>query len=234
MVASGHDFSRRPRLSPDGRRVAWLTWDHPRMPWDGTELWTAELAGDGTLSGERLVAGGPDESILQPQWSPAGELWFASDRNGWWNLCDRARAAASRRSTPAGSPTAAAHRPRGRVREGPVGLRPAAFVFLDDGTLAVGVPRTAAIILRSSYAPRRRTLPARPRCFASSRRPTLVVHSLAPLGDRLALIAGMHTQGLQVAVVDPRTSDSSGCRRGRPVLVDPAYISRPEAIVVPH
>ena len=56
------------------------------MPWDGTELWTAELAGDGSVTGERLVAGGPDESILQPLWSPAGALWFASDRTGWWNL----------------------------------------------------------------------------------------------------------------------------------------------------
>ena len=52
----------------------------------GTELWAAELAGDGTIAGERLVAGGPEESILQPLWSPAGELWFASDRTGWWNL----------------------------------------------------------------------------------------------------------------------------------------------------
>ena len=86
VIASGHDFYAAPRLSPDGRRLAWLSWDHPRMPWDGTELWTAELAGDGTVSGERLVAGGPRESILQPLWSPAGELWFASDRTGWWNL----------------------------------------------------------------------------------------------------------------------------------------------------
>ena len=86
VIASGHDFYAAPRLSPDGRRVAWLSWDHPRMPWDGTELWTAELAGDGSLTGERLVAGGPDESILQPLWSPTGALWFASDRTGWWNL----------------------------------------------------------------------------------------------------------------------------------------------------
>ncbi len=86
MVASGHDFYAAPRLSADGRRVAWVAWDHPCMPWDGTELWTAELAGNGSVSDERLVAGGPEESILQPLWSPSGELWFASDRTGWWNL----------------------------------------------------------------------------------------------------------------------------------------------------
>ena len=86
VIASGHDFYAAPRLSPDGRRVAWLSWDHPGMPWDGTELWTAELAADGGVTGERLVAGGPDESVLQPLWSPTGALWFASDRTGWWNL----------------------------------------------------------------------------------------------------------------------------------------------------
>ncbi len=73
VIAAGHDFYAAPRISPDGRRLAWLTWDHPRMPWDGTELWTAELAGDGSVTGERLVAGGPDESILQPLWSPDGD-----------------------------------------------------------------------------------------------------------------------------------------------------------------
>ena len=56
------------------------------MPWDGTELWVGDLAGDGTVTGERRVAGGADESIFQPAWSPSGELHFVSDRTGWWNL----------------------------------------------------------------------------------------------------------------------------------------------------
>jgi len=86
VIASGHDFYAAPRPSPDGRRLAWICWDHPRMPWDGTELWLAELAGDGTLSSEHLVAGGPEESVLEPAWSPDGRLHFVSDRNGWWNL----------------------------------------------------------------------------------------------------------------------------------------------------
>ena len=86
LVASGHDFYAAPRFSPDGRRLAWMCWDHPRMPWDGTELWIAEPAPDGSLSEEQLVAGGPGESVLQPAWSPDGRLHFVSDRNGWWNL----------------------------------------------------------------------------------------------------------------------------------------------------
>ncbi len=86
ILAEGHDFYANPRLSPDGRKLAWLSWDHPNMPWDGTQLWVADLASDGSISGERLVVGGESESIFQPEWSPAGELHFVSDRTGWWNL----------------------------------------------------------------------------------------------------------------------------------------------------
>src|SRR5207248_10016837 len=81
----GHDFFSAPRFSPDGRQLAWLSWDHPRMPWDGTELWVADID-DRTVRTPRLVAGGPDESISQPRWGPKGALWFVSDRTGWWNL----------------------------------------------------------------------------------------------------------------------------------------------------
>ena len=86
MLASGHDFFSNPRLSPDGRRLAWLSWDHPRMPWQGSDLWVAPFDADGTLAAPRHVAGGAAESIFQPEWSPAGDLHFASDRSGWWNL----------------------------------------------------------------------------------------------------------------------------------------------------
>ncbi len=86
-VAGGRDFYASPRLSPDGTRLAWLSWNLPWLPWDGCELWVGDLAPDGSLSGERLVAGRDgEESIWQPGWSPSGELHFVSDRTGWWNL----------------------------------------------------------------------------------------------------------------------------------------------------
>ncbi|MFD3531723.1 prolyl oligopeptidase family serine peptidase [Streptomyces sp. NPDC058664] len=81
-----HRFVTGPRLSPDGRRVVWIAWDHPRMPWDGTEVLIAELAPDGTFHGARTVAGGPAESIPQVDWDAAGRLLLVSDRTGWWNL----------------------------------------------------------------------------------------------------------------------------------------------------
>lgn len=82
----GRDFYGAPRLSPDGSRLAWICWDHPNMPWDGTELWIADFGADARLGNARCVAGGADESIFQPQWSRDGCLYFVSDRTGWWNL----------------------------------------------------------------------------------------------------------------------------------------------------
>jgi dipeptidyl aminopeptidase/acylaminoacyl peptidase len=86
VLASGHDFYAAPRPSPDGRRLAWTSWDQPRMPWDGTDLWVADLVADGRLGPARHVAGGPDESVVQPDWNSRGVLHFVSDRSGWWNL----------------------------------------------------------------------------------------------------------------------------------------------------
>ncbi|MBI1813966.1 MAG: S9 family peptidase [Deltaproteobacteria bacterium] len=86
LLTAGNDFYAAPRLSPDRTRLAWLTWNHPNMPWDGTELWLAKIAGDGALQHAQRIAGGADESIFQPQWSPDGTLYFVSDRSGWWNL----------------------------------------------------------------------------------------------------------------------------------------------------
>lgn len=93
VLRAGHDFYSAPRLSGDGRHLAWLAWNHPDMPWDGTELWLAAIAADGTLADARCVAGGRNESIAQPLFAPDGTLYFVSDRRGWWNLY-RARAGA--------------------------------------------------------------------------------------------------------------------------------------------
>jgi dipeptidyl aminopeptidase/acylaminoacyl peptidase len=86
VIAEGHDFFSSPRLNSDGTVIAWLSWDHPRMPWDGTELWEAEVGAEFEVAQPRLVAGGPEESVTQPRYSPDGRLHFVSDRTGWWNL----------------------------------------------------------------------------------------------------------------------------------------------------
>jgi dipeptidyl aminopeptidase/acylaminoacyl peptidase len=86
VLVEGCNFYSNPRLNPDGSRLAWLCWNHPNMPWDGCELWQAEIQPDGMLGKKEVVAGGRDESIFQPEWSPEGVLHFVSDRSGWWNL----------------------------------------------------------------------------------------------------------------------------------------------------
>ena len=92
VLQSGSDFYAAPRLSSDGKRLAWLEWNHPNMPWIGCELWVGEVAADGSVGRKRLVAGGGDESIFQPEWSPDDTLYFVSDRaqasldGRWWNL----------------------------------------------------------------------------------------------------------------------------------------------------
>jgi len=86
VLVSGNDFYASPRISPDGTALAWLTWNHPNMPWDGTELWVATIRDDGRLAEPEWIAGGIDECAMQPEWSPDGTLYFGSDRTGWANL----------------------------------------------------------------------------------------------------------------------------------------------------
>ncbi|MDF1498913.1 MAG: prolyl oligopeptidase family serine peptidase [Anaerolineales bacterium] len=94
IFIEGHDFFSNPRFSPDGKTLSWLSWDHPHMPWDETELWSAPFNPDtSTLGAPTRVAGGESTSIFQPEWGPDGLLYFISDRTDWWNLY---------RQTPAG------------------------------------------------------------------------------------------------------------------------------------
>jgi dipeptidyl aminopeptidase/acylaminoacyl peptidase len=88
ILVSGHDFFAAPRMAPDGRKLVWLAWDHPNMPWVGSTLYLDEIGPNGMPSGAPiLIAGGPDESVLQPEWAPDGSsICFVCDRTGWWNL----------------------------------------------------------------------------------------------------------------------------------------------------
>src|SRR5262245_25612791 len=87
VLVGGHDFFSTPRLSPDGKKVLWLAWDHPNMPWNGTTLFLAGVDAGGNVQDAHEIAGGASESIFQPEWSLDGRaILFVSDRSNWWNL----------------------------------------------------------------------------------------------------------------------------------------------------
>lgn len=86
-IAAGYDFYSSPAVSPDEKKIAWISWKHPNMPWTDTELWLAEIDNEGNLHHKKKIAGEVPESIFQPQWSPDGTLYFVTDRDkGWWNI----------------------------------------------------------------------------------------------------------------------------------------------------
>ncbi|SDR13201.1 prolyl oligopeptidase family serine peptidase [Thermostaphylospora chromogena] len=86
VIVKAQHFLMNPRISPDGRQVIWIGWDHPNMPWDGTELCVAPLRPDGTAGPHRRVAGGPRESVIQAEWRDDDTLYAITDPSGWWNL----------------------------------------------------------------------------------------------------------------------------------------------------
>jgi len=128
VLVTGADFFAFPTPSPDGTQLAWISWDHPRMPWDGTELRLGPVTGT-TVGESTLVIGGPEESVLAPVWSRGDSLYVVSDASGWWNLYEVAAAAGA-----AARPLC----PREEEFAGPLwqlGRRP--YAVLSDGRLVV-------------------------------------------------------------------------------------------------
>jgi dipeptidyl aminopeptidase/acylaminoacyl peptidase len=191
-VAEGHDFYAAPRYSPTGRLV-WLAWDHPRMPWDGTELEPGP------------VAGGPEESVSQPRWSPDGALHWISDRTGWWNLY--------REGEPLQPLEAEFAGPDWTFGQSTYALLPDGLVvatWTAAGTARLGVLGQPPLDL-----------------------PFTSFSSLRAYGDRVAAIAASPTSAPAIVVVDPGTGAVEVVRSSRPDPVDPGYLSTPQAVDFP-
>lgn len=213
IATSGRDFYAAPRVSPDGGRLAWLCWDHPRMPWEGTELWVAELAAEGTLSAERLVAGGLEESVLQPAWSEDGRLHFVSDRNGWWNLHREDRALTELEDAEIGVPAFV------------LGTR--RYAFLGDGRIACVVTRRAVDSLELLDPETGSLEPAA--LPWTTYAPTM----LAADGSRVVFAAGSPTEPATVAVWDASSGEETILRRVIDLGLEPASVAAPRAIEFP-
>jgi dipeptidyl aminopeptidase/acylaminoacyl peptidase len=225
VLAAGRDFYASPRVSPDGRRLAWLEWDHPNMPWDGTELRLAELDGDALAGDPVTVVGGPEESVFQPDWSPDGVLHLVSDRTGWWNLYRVGAGGALEALAPAdeefGHPqwvfgmATYAFLPGGRIAcihgRGP--MRRLGILEPDAG----GVRGTPGYTLHDLDLP-----------FTSFYPP-----HLRASGDRVACIAGSPADAPAVVLIDPAGGGVEVLRSSEDRELDPGYLTAPELIEFP-
>lgn len=211
-LAGGHDFFSAPRPSPDGSMLAWLSWDHPNMPWDGTILRVGRLGPDLSLEDVRIVAGGPEESISQPRWSPAGVLHYLSDRSGWWNLyaddAGRDQAVLGMEAEMGGPDWA---------------FGQSTYAFLADGRACVAWSDRDGGHLGVLEEGRLRELARQYSSFTG----------LAAEGARLVTVAGSPTESPALVILDADDGSIEVVRTSRPAPVDPAYISVPRALDYP-
>jgi dipeptidyl aminopeptidase/acylaminoacyl peptidase len=212
VLADGPDFMASPRLSPDGSTLAWLEWDHPDMPWVSTRLRTAPVAEDGSLGASDLAAGGPEESIVQPEWSPDGVLHLVSDRTGWWNLYRRVEG-------PRLEPLA----PMEAEFADPAWIFDrSSYGFLPDGSI-VAIARAEG---------RDRIIHVQPgRLVGEVASAFTEFDGLRVGADKVVVAAGSPAEATMVVTLDPTTLAPSGVlRRSATFTVDPSAISIPEPI----
>ena len=218
ILAQGRDFYASPRVSPDGERLAWLSWDLPWMPWDGCEVWVADIEGDGSLSHDRPLAGlVGDESIWQPTWSPAGDLVFASDRSGWWNL-ERIR----------GDDRATLHPAELEFGYPQWVFGEASFAFLDDGRILCwyGDRGTQHLGLLDPDTGELVDLDLPYTAFELG-------PSISAGGGGAAFIAGAPERAAEVVWIDLGSRAVEVVREPEGVPLDPAFVSVPEPIEFP-
>ena len=214
VLAEGHDFYASPRLSPDGARLAWLAWNHPNMPWDGTELWVAEIEADGNLGQARRAAGGAAESIFQPEWSPDGALTFVSDKSGWWNLY--------RLSGGQAEPLAEMEAEFG-LPQWVFGM--STYAFASEGELVCAYTQSGAWHL-ARLDTRTGGLDPIPSAYSQ-----ITQVRMAP--GRVLFLGGSPSEPTSVVALDLETGGQQVLRRSSELDVDPGYISTPQPIEFP-
>ena len=211
VLVTGPDFVAAPRLSPDGRTLAWLQWNHPSMPWDDTQLVVRDLV----TGEETVVAGGPGESVTEPRFCPDGSLLFVSDRSNWWNLY---------RWAP-GTDIEALVRIDAEIGEPAWTFGSARYAVLDDGRVVLARRKSGydGIAVREPDG-----------TLVDLDLPFSVVSAVRAAGPgTVAVVAGSPTAERGVYLVDVSTSDLETLRAPRDLGVDPGYLSVPEAITFP-
>ena len=214
VIVSGNDFYSSPRLSPDGARLAWLTWNHPDMPWDGSQLWVGELSAAGSVLNKKCIAGCAEESICQPEWSPDGTLYFVSDRTGWWNLY-RWRDNSAEPLFPTEAEFGQPH-----------------WVF-GNSLYAFASANRIVCSYSAAGADRLAVLDTAAKQLKVIDLPFTVIGQVRARGDRVLFIAGSPTEPTSIVSLDLSTLQWKTLRRAREETADPAYTAIPRAIEFP-
>lgn len=214
VLVSGNDFYSSPRLSPDGTELVWITWNHPQMPWDGTELWLAKVTEEGGLSRPRRLVGNEKESVCQPRWSPSGTLHFISDATGWWNLY--------RWEGERGEPLF----PLEAEFAGPQwGFGMSSYGFADNTTLLC--------TYRYEGTTRLAQLDTRSRSMDEIPTPYCGIGSLQ-VGEGFAtFVAASTSEPSAVVRLNLSTLEMTTLRKSSTLAIDPGYLSEPEVISFP-
>jgi dipeptidyl aminopeptidase/acylaminoacyl peptidase len=217
VIVEGRDFYSNPRISPDGSRLCFLAWNLPWMPWDGCELYVADLAPEGTATGIEHVAGEDGvESIWQPEWSAAGDVAFVSDRSGWWNL-EWVRAGER-------SPLHPAEAEFGY----PAWVFGAqSYAFLGDGRIVCGFER-AGFTRFGVLDPESGELRELDLELSAWRTPHICTE-----GMRALVVAGSPSVPTQVALVDVETGGVETLRTSMETELSDAFLSVPVSIDFP-
>ncbi len=216
VIAAGRDFYAAPRPVPDGSRLVWLAWDHPHMPFEGTDLCVADLAEDGSCSNARRIAGSETESIFQPEWGPDGALYFVSDRTGWSNLYVEREGevhALTREQADLGYPQWVFDLTR--------------YAFLADGRIACVFTREAADGLEL-LEPATGTLATLDLPYTSFQSPSLQAH-----GTKLYFAAASPTEADVIVELDVESGERTVVRGSSELPFDVSYISLPAAVSFP-
>jgi len=212
VLVEGADFYAAPRLAPHGGHLAWLEWRHPNLPWDGTELRLADLAGDGSVTAARTIAGSPTDWISQPRWSPGGVLHFAAEPTGWMNL----------------------YRLTGDEIE-PVAQMDAEVVYPDwqFGYSTYGFLPDGSIVVVARSGGRDRLCRIRPGIVEEVPVPFTEMSNIAVDGDRVVLRAASPTASPAVVELDPSSGAWTVLGRSMAAEFDPADIAVPQPVEFP-
>ncbi len=213
-IAAGHDFYAAPRLSPDGKRIAYIFWDHPNMPWDKTELWLGDLNEFGLIDCEKRITGLENESVVEPSFSPAGVLYFISDRSGYWNIYNEENEPIHEMNAEFSVPLWT------------LGNKSYTFISIDNKPHIAAIYTEKAIDSLALIDLEKHIFKKIPLKFNS-------LSDITTRKQNLLFLAKSTTEMQQIIEYDPILNQATALVKPDPLKIDPSFFSSPEMIEFP-